>query len=134
MNRKIKFLGLLSFFIIGSTVCISQNKQDIELVRNIYKPDIQKLDFREYTKENHNEVHWIASGLFIIYKSFFSSQDANRCVFHPSCSVYAMQSLKQHGIIPGLADAMDRLSRCNRLSPENYSYYEDTKLFSDPVK
>ena len=33
----------------------------------------------------------------------------------------------------GIIDGMDRLQRCNRLSPENYERYENTNLLSDPI-
>ena len=35
-----------------------------------------------------------------------------RCRFHPSCSEYAIQSLREHGLVRGGAAAVWRLVRC----------------------
>ncbi len=111
----------------------SQDKKDIELLNNLFEPQVHRIDYKQYIQNNTNELHWIASGLFLFYKSFFSSQDGNRCVFHPSCSAYTIHSIKKKGLILGFADGMDRLSRCNRLSPEKYIPFENTNLLFDPV-
>lgn len=72
--------------------------------------------------------------MFYFYKSFISSQDVQSCRFSPSCSEYAFQSMKKHGLIHGLIDFWDRFSRCNPLSSENYKYDTEKKLFLDPVE
>jgi uncharacterized protein len=127
-----KYLITILLLIIG-TFLFSQDKTDFEIVGNLYEVKPQKSEYKQLTHDNTNELQWIASGLLIFYKSFLSSQDGNQCVFHPSCSIYAIQSIKKNGLIIGFADAMDRLSRCNRLSPEKYILFEKTNLFSDPV-
>ena len=63
----------------------SQDKSDFKLVEGIFQVKKEKTDFKVFVKENPNEFQLIASGFFIFYKSFFSSQDGNHCVFHPSC-------------------------------------------------
>jgi putative component of membrane protein insertase Oxa1/YidC/SpoIIIJ protein YidD len=130
MNKKILLLSLL--VTVGITLK-SQDKKDLELVSKLFEIKSEKIDYKQFAKENPNEIQLIASGLFIFYKTFFSSQDGNRCVFHPSCSVYTIQSMKKNGVLIGFADGMDRLLRCNRLSPENYEKYKNTNLFNDPI-
>ena len=71
--------------------------------------------------------------LFFIYKSFVSSQDAQKCMFKPSCSEYAFLSMKKNGLIIGLIDFWDRFSRCNPLSHENYEIDIVNKLYLDPI-
>jgi uncharacterized protein len=88
----------------------------------------------EFAKHAHNEVEAVFSGLFLFYKSFLSSQDAISCVFYPSCSVYGFQAVQKHGVIMGMLDTFDRLSRCHALSPENYDIQPETHLFYDPVQ
>ncbi len=133
LKRFLTSLFILSFVLLGFNA-YSQSKSDIELVSNLFATKNQKPDYKVFAKENPNELQLIASGLFLFYKSFFSSQDGNHCVFHPSCSVYTIESIKKHGIFIGIIDGMDRLQRCNRLSPENYERYENTNLLSDPVE
>ena len=132
---KIVCKKLLVFLLFSVTFSVySQEKSDIDLVSNLFKVEKQKTDYKVFVKENPNELQIIASGFFLFYKSFFSSQDGNHCVFHPSCSVYTIESIKKHGIFIGIIDGMDRLQRCNRLSPENYERYKNTNLLSDPVE
>jgi putative membrane protein insertion efficiency factor len=78
-----------------------------------------------------NEIKLILYNLFKGYKLFISSQDQRSCTFTPSCSVYAIETIKKNGILKGFLDTMDRLTRCNGLSPELYEYDPDQKLFID---
>jgi len=119
--------------IFAGNFVLAQDKADIELVGKLYEINKPKTNYKNLTKGNSNEIQWIASGLFLFYKTIFSSQDGNRCVFHPSCSVYAMDAFKKKGFILGYADAIDRLTRCNKLNVGNYQKYEDTNLLYDPV-
>jgi uncharacterized protein len=38
---------------------------------------------------------------------------ANTCKYHPSCSEYAVQALRRHGLVKGSVLAGWRLLRCN---------------------
>ncbi len=125
------FLVLILFFVDSSA--FSQIKKDFEILQGIFEPETHKNNHKSYLKGNSNEFQFLASGFFLFYKSFISSQDGNHCVYSPSCSVYTLQSIKKNGILIGFSDGMDRLTRCNRLSPENYERFENTNLLSDPV-
>ena len=85
-------------------------------------------------RASDNEIDFVFSSLFVFYKNHISSQDASRCGFHPSCSVYALEAIQKQGLIIGVINFFDRFSRCNGLSPEQYSVYDHTGLRSDPVK
>jgi putative membrane protein insertion efficiency factor len=52
-----------------------------------------------------------------LYKALLSPLLPRLCRFHPSCSVYAMQALEEHGPIRGLWLAARRLSRCHPFHP-----------------
>ncbi|MCD6332253.1 MAG: membrane protein insertion efficiency factor YidD [Bacteroidales bacterium] len=80
-----------------------------------------------------NEFKLILTTAFSLYKHFVSSQDAVHCVFYPSCSVYALETIQTNGFI-GIFDAIDRLTRCNGFSPEKYHMHEASHHFYDPVK
>lgn len=111
---------------------IAQNINDIEQFTQLFEIKEKKPNYRAYLKGNSNELKLLSSFLFIFYKEFFSSQDGNHCVFYPSCSVYAIEAIKKQGLAIGIMNGIDRLSRCNRLSPENYKMYKNTHLFHDP--
>ena len=127
MKTYILYILLLLF----TTSINAQLEKDIELFENVF--DVNDHKHHNNLKNADNEIEQIVNILFISYKKFISSQDANHCVFYPSCSSYTFQSIKKNGII-GVFDGMDRLSRCNIFSPENYKKYKNTKLLFDPVE
>jgi putative component of membrane protein insertase Oxa1/YidC/SpoIIIJ protein YidD len=47
--------------------------------------------------------------------------------------VYALNTIKTNGIL-GILDAIDRLTRCNGMSPEKYPIDKSSQRFYDPVK
>jgi putative component of membrane protein insertase Oxa1/YidC/SpoIIIJ protein YidD len=106
--------------------------KDIEKLRPELKTVENKPDKRQPI-DMKNEIRMIASAVYHFYKAFISSQDANNCAFHPSCSTYTFETLKLNGIL-GVFDAFDRLTRCNGFSPEKYHTHIDSPHFYDPVK
>ena len=59
----------------------------------------------------------ICIGLIGGYRLFVSPLLGPRCRFHPSCSVYAQQSIARFGIVRGGWLAVRRLSRCGPWHP-----------------
>jgi hypothetical protein len=82
-------------------------------------------------QNNTNELQYIFSGLFLFYKFALSSQDSNKCAFHPSCSEYGMMAVKKYGALKGMLATLDRLQRCNGFSPELYDLNPQTLLLTD---
>ena len=103
------------------------------MMRTIISSNYKKPDYK-YARENNNELQMLFSGLFLFYKSFISSQDGTSCSFTPSCSEYGMEAVKKQGIILGVMNTFDRLTRCNALSPEKYTIHPTTHLLNDPVE
>ena len=52
-----------------------------------------------------------------------------RCKYHPSCSQYAVDALKEFGLFRGLVLAGWRLLRCNPWSHGGVDYPADQTLF-----
>lgn len=74
--------------------------------------------------------------LYGFYKDFISPNDANSCVFYPSCSTYAVEAINKQGFINGSLSAADRLLRCNG-SKQKRDVYEKkigSDRYYDPVK
>lgn len=85
--------------------------------------------------QSDDDFSILASTGFLIYKTFISSQDKPSCVFTPSCSEYALESVRQKGIIRGWVSAFDRLQRCHGLvNPANYPFDPETQRLHDPVQ
>lgn len=93
----------------------------------------EKSEYRQLFREADSEAELAYTGLFVFYKSFISSQDGSNCSFTPSCSEYAVQSIKKFGIVKGSLKFFDRYSRCNSLSPGLYSVDRQKKRLKDDV-
>lgn len=108
----------------------AQEKLSVSRYQNVIDDGQNKRVYTE-AQQNKSEVEAAFSGLFLFYKTFISSQDQAVCTFTPSCSEYGILAIKKHGMIKGGVMTMDRLTRCNGLSPTNYAYDPKTKLLKD---
>lgn len=127
-------LFIIIICLSSHTFCFSQSHEEVSRFESLFDTKEAKSDYSKYISKADNELQVVLSGVFLFYKQFFSSQDANKCVFSPSCSVYAMQSLQRNGVFVGLLDTFDRLSRCNTVKDDNYPVEKGTNLLHDPVE
>ena len=58
---------------------------------------------------------------------------APRCKYHPSCSRYAADAVRTHGVVRGSVLAGWRLARCNPWSHGGVDCVEDQRLFRRPA-
>lgn len=63
------------------------------------------------------------------YQRLVSPLLPSRCRYHPSCSQYALDALREFGLARGLALAGWRLLRCNPWSHGGVDYAADQTLF-----
>ena len=68
------------------------------------------------------------------FQKVISPVDGATCDFYPTCSAYAKDALKKHGLVVGLAMANERTNRYH--SPEGYEliYKFDRYYIYDPVE
>jgi uncharacterized protein len=66
------------------------------------------------------------------YQRFISPGLPRRCKYHPSCSQYAVDAVRQFGILRGTVLAAWRLLRCNPWSDGGVDFARDQKLFRAP--
>jgi len=59
-------------------------------------------------------------GLIAVYRGLVSPLLGPRCRFFPSCSAYAAECIRDHGVLRGGALALRRLSRCHPFHPGGY--------------
>ena len=128
-----KIFIILSFLLlINNSFVKAQNEKDIMFF--IQKTSIKKHQHIYKLEGNsHNELYIIFKGLFLFYKKYISSQDSGNCNFHPSCSVYSIHSIQKNGVVIGLMDSFDRLTRCNSINKSDYPIHEESKLLYDPI-
>jgi uncharacterized protein len=122
------------FLIILPFSCFAQNPQDIKKFEDLFKEKSHKHKWSDQLKDNKNELTFIFSATFVLYKEVVSSQDIDACVFTPSCSVYAIESIKRKGIVNGFFSAIDRLTRCNPGRNKHLPTDPLTGKFYDPVE
>ncbi len=59
-------------------------------------------------------------GLIYIYRNFISPLTPASCRYEPTCSGYAQQALKKHGIIKGGFLALKRIISCHPWGGSGY--------------
>lgn len=72
----------------------------------------------------------LAIGLVRLYRLLVSPLlPEGTCKYHPSCSQYAIDALREHGFLRGIVLAGWRLLRCNPWSAGGVDRAEDQTLF-----
>lgn len=65
----------------------------------------------------------------VAYQRVISPALPRRCKYEPTCSRYAVQAVREYGILRGLVLAWWRLLRCNPWSHGGYDPVEAQRLF-----
>ncbi len=125
---------LLILFIALPVTCFCQEPEDISKFENLFAEKTHTHKWGDQLKNNRNELSFVLSTFFVLYKELLSSQDVDACVFTPSCSVYAIESIKQNGAVNGYFNAIDRLTRCNPGRHKNLPIDTFTGKYSDPLE
>ncbi len=71
----------------------------------------------------------LATAPIIAYRRFVSPAIPRRCKYEPTCSRYAVDAIRQYGILKGLVLAGWRLLRCNPWSHGGYDPVETQRVF-----
>jgi len=71
----------------------------------------------------------IAITLIYVYRFTLGPLAAGRCKYHPTCSRYAIDALREFGFLRGCVLAARRLLRCNPWSHGGVDYARDQTLF-----
>jgi putative membrane protein insertion efficiency factor len=64
-----------------------------------------------------------------LYQRVISPALPRRCKYEPTCSAYAVQAIRELGVLRGTILAAWRLARCNPLSDGGYDPLEARTLF-----
>jgi putative membrane protein insertion efficiency factor len=71
----------------------------------------------------------IATAPIRLYQRFVSPALPRRCKYEPTCSAYAVEAIRELGVVRGTLLAAWRLARCNPLSHGGYDPVEARTLF-----
>ena len=73
----------------------------------------------------------IATAPIELYRRVISPALPARCRYHPTCSAYGAQAIREFGILRGLVLAAWRVLRCNPFSHGGYDPVEAQRLFAN---
>ncbi len=104
-----KYIITFLFLLLSATLSKAQRPQDFDALSNVFSPKVKTTSYTFARGLNANEYIWVMSRLFLLYKNNISTQDNGTCNFAPSCSEYAMISVKELGLIKGVLNGFDRL-------------------------
>ena len=71
----------------------------------------------------------IVTAPIVVYQRAISPALPRRCKYEPTCSAYAVQAVREFGILRGLVLAAWRLLRCNPFSHGGFDPVEAQRLF-----
>ena len=127
--KKVSIIIVLIFLASG---CFAQLSKDIDKFQGIQVVEEENKK-QSFSSDNTGVFFIITKQLFMLYKQFISSQDANRCPYAPSCSTYMLQSIDENNFISGLLNGLDRWTRCNGRDLDKYFMdHEKHKLIDPP--
>jgi len=124
-----KFLFILVY--LSSISASAQHHNEFEFLYQLKQET--KISDEKYSLQIKSPADLIFGGLLLFYKNLISSQDGPVCHFTPSCSVYGYQSIQKHGLVIGILNAFDRITRCNGKNAADYEKDEKTGLLIDPA-
>lgn len=64
----------------------------------------------------YNPLRLGLGGLMYVYQRYISPQLPSECLYHPSCSGFSKELIREYGLLPGMFATADRLMRCNRMA------------------
>jgi len=71
----------------------------------------------------------LLSAPIVLYQRVISPAIPQRCKYHPTCSQYAVEAIREFGILRGLVLAGWRLLRCNPWSYGGYDPVQAQRVF-----
>jgi putative membrane protein insertion efficiency factor len=75
-------------------------------------------------------MRYLGMGLVHVYRWTLGPVFGGRCKYYPSCSQYALDALREFGLVKGSLLAGWRLLRCNPWSHGGVDHAHDQRLFA----
>ena len=75
-------------------------------------------------------MRYVGVGLVQLYRWTVGPLFAGRCKYHPTCSQYALDALREFGLFKGSVLTAWRLLRCHPWARGGVDHVEDQRLFA----
>lgn len=82
----------------------------------IYKNDKNWL-------KKYNPISLGFGSLLYLYQNVLSQVSAD-CLYHPTCSDFSRDAIREYGLIKGVFLSSDRICRCNRIAATSINYFK----------
>jgi len=140
LSTKFKLFFFIFCFISLNAQILSFEKYTINFKFNENKTFVKKK--REYVFKNSNAfikfnpVSLLFGGSLFIYQNKISPLIQFGCLYEPSCSEFARQSLKNFNLFKAVLLSADRLTRCTRAASIDLHplFIINNNKFFDPVE
>lgn len=76
----------------------------------------------------------VVTAPIVAYQRLLAPGLPRRCRYEPTCSHYAVQAIREYGILRGLVLTGWRLLRCNPWSPGGFDPVRAQRLFRQPQR
>lgn len=107
-NLEMRFMLILIIFCINTSLYAEFGPWETTLVKK--EKSIKKTE-----DKNYSTLGWVFIRFIRFFQIVISPQDGPNCRYHPTCSQYALISIKEYGPVVGLVMSADRYLRCNPL-------------------
>lgn len=84
----------------------------------------------------YNPFNLLFGSLLYVYQGVISKQVSSGCPYEINCSNFGKLSIKQFGLVKGLALTADRLTRCSKLAAVDLhplSINKENRIVDNPV-
>lgn len=140
---KLSIIAFFTFlFILNSN---AQNFTNSELVMkqnfenhlfHKHKRGFLKTKKRGFIRK-YNPIALTFGGLMYFYQNVISAQLGSNCPYEISCSGFSKESIKEFGLLKGVALSADRLTRCNEfilMDLKSFNMNLNNKIIDSPSK
>lgn len=146
LTAPVRIISLILILFLISIHAEAQKidlREDLMLIDSLAKKQMPQTSKKAYvykdqrkTIKNSNPVSMLYGGSLYVYQNFITQHFSANCLYHPTCSDFSKQAVKNFGLIKGGLLTFDRLNRCNRIAATDLdpaTLNKKTQQFNDPV-
>ncbi|WP_372639364.1 membrane protein insertion efficiency factor YidD [Ancylomarina sp.] len=134
INQIYKLTFTLSFILCFCILTKAQDKESSN-IQLILKTKTNTLDTKKHSRDYiyKNEKSWFKKynpislgfgSLLYLYQNVISQQFSADCLYHPTCSDFSKDAIREYGLMKGIFLSSDRICRCNRIAATSINYFK----------